>query len=237
MLNYVAAKQQILEYIKQNKLKAGIKLPSEMEFSQMLGVSRLTLREAMNALKSEGKIYAVQGKGTFISFETDNIENLLNSNMSVTEMIKVNGFQPGVSNFYKELVKADKHIAEGLGIQEGIDVLMCSRVRLADGVPVALTQDYLSAKVAQRFLGNMDEKVSLYEFIEKECEVTLGTCRTEMMPISADIKLSDALEIKLGTLLMGFRVALKDVYGEALVYAVEYFRTDKFKFVVMRRRK
>lgn len=237
MLNYVAARERIVEYIKENQMKEGDRLPSETELSKVLGVSRLTLREAMNSLKSEGKIYAIQGKGTFVSWETENIENLLNNNLGVTEMIRANGFQPGVGKFSKRLVRADKSIADGLGVPEGIDVLMCSRVRLADDVPVALTKDHMSAKIAQKFLGSMDENVSLYDFIEKDCGLSIGTCRTEMIPVSADGEVADALEVPEGTLLMGFRVCLKDIYGEPLIYAVEFFRTDKFKFVVMRKRK
>lgn len=237
MSNNKTASQSIIEYIKNNQLKSGDKLPSEAELSKLLGISRLTLREALNALKSQGRIYAVQGKGTFVSCETGNIANLLNYNLGVTEMIRSNGSVPGTARFQKNIIQADKIAAKNLGIKEGMDVLVCSRVRLADNVPVAQTTDYMSNRVAQEFLSNMDENVSLYEFIEEKCGITLGTCQTEMLPVMADAELSEALDIPIGTLLMKFMVNLKDVFGEPLIYAIEYFRVDVFKFVVIRNRK
>ena len=46
MANYADASQSIRDYIEENRYKAGEKLPSEAEFSKILGISRLKLREA-----------------------------------------------------------------------------------------------------------------------------------------------------------------------------------------------
>lgn len=237
MANYKDACQSIRDYIEEKQLKAGEKLPSEAELSKMLGVSRLTLREALNSLKTEGRVYAIQGKGTFVSCEMDNIENVMNYNLGVTEMIRANGHVPGTASFQKILAQADRQIADRLGVREGMDVLVCSRVRLADDMPVAFTTDYMSNRIAQEFLGNMDENISIYDFIEKKCGISIGVCRTEMIPAKADKKLAELLNIPKETLLMKFKLILNDVFGEPLVYAEEYFRADAFNFVVLRTRK
>ena len=52
MLAYVSAKKKILQYIKSKGLKAGDRLPTEIELSEQLDISRLTLREALNALRA-----------------------------------------------------------------------------------------------------------------------------------------------------------------------------------------
>ena len=237
MANYADASQSIRDYIEENHLKAGEKLPSEAEFSKILGISRLKLREALNGLKTEGRVYAVQGKGTFVAYETDNIENVLNYNLGVTEMMRANGYVPGVSKFIKALVRASEQVAKNLGIEEGMDVLKCSRVRLANEMPAVYTTDYLSTRIAQEFLSNMDENVSLYDFIEQKCGIPIGVSKTELIPAKADTKLAELLGIPKDTLLMKFQLALSDVLGEPLVYAEEYFRTDVFDFVVLRTRK
>lgn len=237
MANYADTSQSIRDYIENNHLKSGDQLPSETALSKILGVSRLKLREALNGLKTEGRVYAVQGKGTFVAYEMNNIENILNYNFGVTEMIRANGFVPGVSRYKKELVCADEQVAKNLGLKEGTDVLMCSRVRLANDTPVVYTTDYLSTRIAQKFLSNMDENISLYDFIEKKCGISIGVSRTELLPAQADAVLSELLNIPKDTLLMKFRLVLSDVLGEPLVYAVEYFRTDAFDFVVLRTRK
>jgi GntR family transcriptional regulator len=88
-------------------MKSGDRLPSETELSEQLGVSRLTLREAINTLKHEGLVYSVQGKGTFVACNIEQISDTLNNNLGITEMIEASGYRPGVGNFEKKLVKAD----------------------------------------------------------------------------------------------------------------------------------
>ena len=73
MLAYENVKAGILEYIKNNHLKSGDQLPTEKELSEYLEVGRLSLREGLNALKSEGIILSVRGKGTFVACSSDHI--------------------------------------------------------------------------------------------------------------------------------------------------------------------
>ena len=237
MANYADASQSIRAYMEENHLRSGDKLPSEAEFSKMLGISRLKLREALNGLKAEGRVYAVQGKGTFVAYETENIENVLNYNFGVTEMIRANGFTPGVKRFSKTLVRANEQVAKSLGVEVGMDILKCSRVRLANEHPVVYSTDYLATRIAQDFISNMDENISLYDFIENKCGISIGVSKTELIPAKADGRLAELLDIPKETLLMKFRLVLSDVLGEPLVYAEEYFRTDMFDFVVLRTRK
>ena len=136
MLAYVSAKKQIIQFIKNKSFRAGDRLPTEVELSEQLDISRLTLREALNALKNEGLIHAVQGRGTFLACDFTQIADSLNINTSVSEMIEAAGYRPGVASFKKELVKADAVVAERLQVTEGTDVLMCARIRLADDEPV-----------------------------------------------------------------------------------------------------
>ena len=106
------------------------RLPAETELAEILGISRLTLREAMNALKQEGVISSIQGKGTFVSFDYYYIANFLNLNKSVTEMIEDRGYTCSTSLFQKKLVKADKDVADDLWLQEGSDVLVLSLIHI-----------------------------------------------------------------------------------------------------------
>lgn len=236
MLAYVSAKSKVLQHIKSRNLQAGDRLPTETEMSELLDISRLTLREALNALKSEGVVHSVQGKGTFVACDFDHISDSLNMNYSVTEMIVAAGYQPGVGSFEKTLIKADECIAKRLNIQTGTDVLMCARLRLADGEPVVYSRDYLAPRLASEFLGVTDEETSLYAFIEETCHIRLGICLTELIPAVADERLSGMLNVPIGSPLMKLRADVNDVFGNPLIYANEYFRPDKFKFTVSRGR-
>ncbi len=236
MLAYVSAKKKIVQFIKDNNLKTGDRLPTEVELSALLDIGRLSLREAMNALKSEGVVHSVQGKGTFVTCNYDHIADSLNVNYSVTEMIEVSGYKPGVAYFEKKLIKADESVAMHLQIQPGTDILMCSRIRTADGVPVVHSCDHLAPRLATDFLALTDENVSLYSFIEEHCGITIGFCVTEIVPVVADEQMAKLLDVAPMSPLLKLMATVNDIYGAPLIYANEYFRPDKFKFIVTRGR-
>ena len=233
---YVSAKKKILHFIRNQNLTVGDRLPTETELSEKLDIGRLTLREALNALKSDGLIHSVQGRGTFITCQFDHIANALNINSSVTEMIEIAGYKPGVASLQKKLVKADAAVSKSLQIAEGTDVLMCARIRLADGVPVVYSMDYLSPRLAPHFLGVTDANISLYSFIEDTCGIQMGVCMTELVPTVADKIAAASLDVPKGSPLLRMLATVNDVFGEPLIYADELFRPDKFEFVVSRGR-
>ena len=68
---YIQVKQHILEQIKGGKFKPGDKLPSEKELTDLFGVSRVTVRNALGELQSEGIIVRISGKGTFVADAKD----------------------------------------------------------------------------------------------------------------------------------------------------------------------
>ncbi|MCI8550617.1 MAG: GntR family transcriptional regulator [Lachnospiraceae bacterium] len=233
---YKDSSKRLLQYITENKMKRGDRFPAETELAEILGISRLTLREAMNALKQEGVISAIQGKGTFVTFDYHYMANFLNLNKSVTEMIEDNGYTCSTSLFQKKLVKAGEDVAEGLDISEDSDVLVCERIRLADDIPVVYSLDYLAPQLASHFLQITDAEVSLYNFVEEKCGIEIGQCMTEIVPVAADEELAGKLEVPLYTPLLKFKVRVQDMYCTPIIYAEECLRTDKFKFIANRRR-
>jgi len=236
MLAYVTTKERILNYIKKNKVNIGDRLPPESELCKILGISRLTLREAINALKNEGMINSIQGKGTFVSGNIDNIANTLNNNLGISEMIRSSGHEPGVNHFEKKLVKADKNIAEKISVEEGADVLVLKRIRTADDKAVVYSMDYFVPKLSAQFLGVMDENVSIYSFMEDVCGLKIGSGIAEILPVAAEEWLAEMLEIKEGEPVLMIKQVVTDIYGDPLLYAEEYLRSDCFNLLINRRR-
>lgn len=233
---YRSASKRVLDYIEQKQLKRGMKLPAEAELAETLEISRLTLREALNALKQEGIIYSIQGKGTYVAYDYEHITNSLNQNKSISEMIEASGYKCNTTLFYKQIVKANENVASGLGVKTESDVLMCERIRCADDEPVVYSVDYLAARLASDFLGVTDENVSLYEFVEEQCDIEIGQCITEIAPWIVDEDLAKKLNVPVNTPVLKFVVLVQDIYCKPIIYAVEYLRADKFKFIINRRR-
>lgn len=60
-------REKIEEYIETHQLKAHDKLPSERSLCELFNANRITLREALKHMHSEGSIYTIHGKGNFIA--------------------------------------------------------------------------------------------------------------------------------------------------------------------------
>ncbi len=236
MLSYMNAKVKILDYIKGNALKAGDRLPTEAKLAEQLQIGRLSLREGLNALKNEGIILSIQGKGTFMACNLEHITNTLNMNYSVSDMIRSSGYEPECSLFKKEIISATKEIADSLRIEPNTDVSLCTRIRTADGVPVVLMKDYMGPSLASDFFSFTSDTVSLYNHIENRSGSKIGTCISEIAPICADKELAEALQVPEGTPLLEFRNICNDLYGIPIMYSQEFFRGDKFQFILTRGR-
>ena len=235
MSAYIKAKDSILDYIVSNQLRPGDKFPTETELSEQLGISRLTLREAFNALKNEGIVHSTQGRGTFLSCSCDNIRDILNNCLSITKMIQESGYTPGMSLFEKELVDANEVVARKLDVPLGTSIVCCTRIRLADGKPVAYTKDYLAPRLTPMFLCVVPgSDFSMDRFVSEDCGIEMGVSLTELIPVAADDFLAECLQVASGTPLMLLQDYVQDVYGNPLIYAEETMKTDAFHFVVRR---
>ena len=81
------AKEAILQYIEEMDLKTDNKLPREEALAEMLGVSRITIRQALNDLAAEGIIFRRQGRGTFVNVDSLNIKVTFSPCMELTQPV------------------------------------------------------------------------------------------------------------------------------------------------------
>jgi GntR family transcriptional regulator len=163
---YLQAKEEIRKFIDESGLKNGDLLPPEGSLCERLGISRGTLREAMRALEEEELVVRKQGIGTYVTHNELLISSTLDLNEGVTEMIRGKGMVPGSRNICIEEIKANRKIGGALGLNNGDTVFLIKRVRTANDVPVAYTQDFIPTKIIpEKILEQLGEG-SLYSLIE-----------------------------------------------------------------------
>jgi len=137
---YLQLSGQLTRLIQQGELCPGDRLPSERELAEMLNVSRITARQAVEELLEIGLIYREQGKGTFVA--ESKMRGLLGF-ASFTEDMKNRGMVPGSRIVNQEVIAVDDKLAETLHLKFGDPALHLVRLRLADGHPVAIQSSYL----------------------------------------------------------------------------------------------
>jgi GntR family transcriptional regulator len=215
--------------------RPGSRLPSEAELAEQLSVSRPTLRESLRLLEERGMIRRRHGRGTFVRERP--IQKELNRNFGITSMILAAGYKPGARNGATANIKADKELAERLGLKLGDPVWQIERVRLADERPVVFSIDSIPAQLIARedldqILSDADQ--SLYSLLHRVRGVVVSRGEAELVPCKATTELRGLLDVKPGTPLLCMRQVDFDQHGRAVVYSVEYHVADWVRFSVER---
>lgn len=137
---YLQLTAQLIRKIEVGSLQPGDKVPSERELAEMLNISRITARLAIQELLKSGLVFRERGRGTFVAeSRMRNVQGFT----SFTEDMKSRGLQPGSLVLTQELVPADESLARTLHLNPGESALHLVRLRLANGRPVALQDSHL----------------------------------------------------------------------------------------------
>lgn len=236
LLSHIA-KDKILEYIERKELASGDLLPSENQFVDMLGVSRITVREALAQLTQEGIVYKIQGKGTFLKRKPVKMENGLEILKSPTEIMESFGYHP-VTEYLPTLIqKPDKEIREKLELDSGERIVTYRRKRYADGKLAVFGVDSMPEKY---FQGNIPEKLpreSMLNFVEKDLDLNIDYARTEIIPVLISKKMAELIGVKEKSIFLLLNQLHFDLSGNPVIYSLDYFNTAVFKFIINRKRK
>lgn len=178
---YVQLMNQIEEKIRCGVYQPGERLQSESEMAKTFGVSIITVRSAVSGLVEKGLVEKKQGKGTFVSKPkfTKDMKNL----QSFTEMCRYMGMEPGGKMLENCLASPDDKTRKLLGLEKDSQVISISRLRYADGQPVAIEKNYFPTKYAFLLDETFDNN-SLFSFLHEKAKVTvsasekwIGLCR------------------------------------------------------------
>lgn len=224
---YVQIKRSILENINEGVYRSGDRIPSERKLSEEFGASRMTVRQAVNELVNEGKLYREQGRGTFVASPKFFQHNL----KSFTQTLIEKGHEPSTEILELCTVYNLKEISKNLDLSEKDLIYKIKRLRKADGIPVALETVYLP-KMYCPGLEKFDMSQSLYGILEEQYSFTIETISCEI-----DACISDKFQMKIFD--VNKRVPLLKVsgihytdQGLKLFYEDSYYRSDLYKYHV-----
>jgi GntR family transcriptional regulator len=144
---YLQLKGRIAAAIESGELKAGQSLPAERELASLTGLSRVTVRKAVQALVEAGRLVQRRGSGTFVAPRVEKVEQALSLLTSFSEDMARRGKR--VSSVWLSRAVHAPSPAEvmALGLTAHDRVARLERVRLADGVPLAIERASLSTAI------------------------------------------------------------------------------------------
>ncbi|MCR6096105.1 GntR family transcriptional regulator [Salipaludibacillus agaradhaerens] len=227
---------QVIDRIKQDiedgAYETGERLPSEFQLSKQLGVSRATLREALRMLEDESIIIRRHGVGTFINSKplfSSGIEELF----SVTDMIKRGNKEPGTNFLSSSIEKPSEDDQRRFYDEQIDDMIVLERVRTADGEPVVYCLDKIPKHHLPDYVSH--EEQSMFDQLEKNGN-TITYAMTQIEPLGYHERVSEILACDPETALLVLKQMHYNEQEEPVLYSLNYFRADKFKFHVLRKR-
>lgn len=230
---YLRVIESIKKDVETGKYKENEKLPSEFELAKQLGVSRATLREALRVLEEDNVITRRHGVGTFVNPKplfTSGIEQLT----SVTNMIKQAGMEPGTI-FLKTMTEwATEEDIDRFSCEADEKMVTIERVRTANGDPVVYCIDTMPEKYFPRDFTYDD--ISLFYMLEKEGTLKITHALADISPLGYHEKVSSILQCDPETALLVLKQLHVDEQETPILYSVNYFKADKFRFQVLRKR-
>ncbi|MDV6376658.1 GntR family transcriptional regulator [Sporosarcina sp. GW1-11] len=232
-LLYVQVIERLKQDIESGQFQQHERLPSEAKLSQMLGVSRATLREALRVLEEEKVIFRKHGVGTFVSSQPivrSGIEQL----SSITTMIRQANMEPGTIVQGISLIPIPKELAARFKTEEKM-IIQIKRIRTANGEPVVYCIDHLLQKYLPEGLES-ELHTSLFDLIEKSGLIQIGQAVAEIEPISHHPEAFKALSCDSTQALLALFQEHFSEEGKMILYSENFFRADKFRFQVVRKR-
>mgnify|MGYP000969627418 CR=1 FL=1 len=157
---YYQLKEELMKKLISKQWLPGEKIPSEKELCQMYGVSRITVRKALDELERSGHLVRRQGKGTFVT--NISMEQRLSKFYSFSEELKQRGLQEHCRIIQFDQVPATNEVAAPLGLEPLDPVFKLTRLRLVDLTPYTLETSYIPVAVCPSLTEEVISTKGLY---------------------------------------------------------------------------
>lgn len=225
---YRQAEDILRQMIAKDEYVSGKLMPNEVDLSKQLGISRNTLRQAIDKLVFEGLLVRKKGYGTKVA-KRDVLSNAKKWMSFSQEMralgIEVHNFELSISRKFPS-----DQIANFFGVSSSERLLVLERVRGKKDFPFVYFISYFNPLLG--FTGEESFNRPLYEIIEQDKGHILKTSREEISCMPADASLAKRLEIKEGDPILVRKRFVLDVDDVPIEYNIGYYRADSFTYTI-----
>lgn len=222
---YIQVRESLREQIEKRLLEPGQKLPSEDELATQFGVSRMTVRQGITDLIDEGVLYRRRGVGTFVAqFHIERDHNRLSN---FFETAQAEGFEAEIQILVREVVPAKLMVSKALALYETEPVIRIQSLRLANGIPLTIYDEYVPYKLCHELLQKDLSSQPAWLYLESYgYKVKRAVQKIEAR--LADAEIAGLLEVEEGTpILYKQRIVLAED-GTPVEFILCYNRGDRY---------
>jgi GntR family transcriptional regulator len=219
-------REQVIDLIEQTGV--GGALPSERQLSVDLGVSRLTLRAALDELVREGYLVRRRGSGTFVR-EPKIAQELTMTSFS--EEMRRRGMTPGSRTLSLETTSAGAYLGRCLHVSPSERVVVAKRLRLADGESMAIETLHVPESLVPGLEPKDLDRGSFYELLDERYGITIVGGMQTIEPTVTNEEESEALAVPLHSPAFQFERTTRADTGEIVEFVRSIYRGDRYRLV------
>ena len=227
---YYKLQMEIKRGIEKGQWAPGDVIPPDRKIAEDYGVSLGTVNKAIMNLVSEGYLFRIQGKGTFVSGTDIPVEKYRYTFLRESFNSREAQFRIKISDL--RIVKGRQPVNRHLKLRITQDLISLERLLVSRQKPLVYNLSYLPHKMFKNFeklpLPHL-EKVSLYETIEKEYGFPTISNQEMFSAEAADKTVAEALEIEGGSPVLKVEM-ISFTYGEKpYEYRVSYYSQNRYR--------
>ena len=216
-------KQKILN----SEFEVGEPIPTEVELEKEYGVSRITVRQAIDLLCKQEFLARERGKTPYVA--QSKLEHTFGPISSFTKNIRAKGLIPSTKILSLCYAKPPGIVAKYFQIDEE-DVILLKRLRLVNNEPVAIDITYLQKNGLSQLVKKGISQESLYESLEHNYGILIDEIDETIQVQSTGKEESKLLKIKVGSpCLLSHRI-VRDVKRKVIAYSSTIYRGDRYKY-------
>ena len=223
---YIRIHNHIKEEIEDGKWQVGDRIPAERDLAEEFGVSRMTLRQAVQTLVDEGILERRVGAGTIVARKK--VQEKMSGITSFTELMENQGKHPSSRTISYQITSPSLSEREHLKLKKQQKVLRMERIRYADDVPICFEVATLPFDLVKDYERSQITK-SLYQTLAKN-GLHIGHAQQTVSASSASEKIAEFLNIKRGAPILNLRQITKLSTGEPFEYVRTEYAGERFEF-------
>ncbi|KRL28505.1 GntR family transcriptional regulator [Limosilactobacillus frumenti DSM 13145] len=226
---YIQIHNQLRENIEDGKWKVGEKIPAERELAAHFDVSRMTLRQAIQALVDEGILERRVGSGTFVA--NRKVQEKMSGVTSFTDLMRSLGKTPSSKTISYHLTIPSQTEIEKLKLSHDEQVVRMERVRLANDVPICFEIATVPARLIENF-SKEEVTNSFWQTLEKKAHLFPGHAVQHISATNATERIATYLNVKRGDALLRMTQLSYLQDGTPFEYVHTQYAGSRFEFVL-----